>query len=81
MDKVCISCGMPMRNAEDFPNGDTTKDYCVYCARPDGTMKSWDEAVEGMTGFLVSSQGLDKEVAKEMAEKNLAKLPAWKDRK
>lgn len=80
MDKVCISCGMPMRNNEDFPNGDTTLDYCVYCARPDGTMKSWEEAVEGMTAFLVESQGLDKKVARDMAETNLAKLPAWKDR-
>ena len=35
--KLCISCGMPMEKAEDFPFGDTTKDYCVHCARPDGS--------------------------------------------
>jgi Putative zinc ribbon domain len=70
-----------MDKKEDYPNGDESKDYCLYCAKPDGSMKSYDEAIVGMTGFLVQSQGLDETVAKEMAIKGMAKLPAWKDRK
>lgn len=80
MSKVCICCGMPMDKKEDYPNGDETKDYCLHCARPDGSMKSYEEAVTGMTGFMVQSQGIDETVAKEMAIKHLAKMPAWKDR-
>ena len=80
MSKICIACGMPMEKKEDFAMGDMSKDYCKYCAREDGSMKSYEECVDGMTGFLVQSQGFDEGVAREMAKKNLAKLPAWKDR-
>ncbi len=76
--KTCIACGMPMEKAEDFAMGDTGKDYCRYCARPDGTMQSYDEKLESMTGFIVRTQGLDKGVAVEAAKAMMAKLPAWK---
>lgn len=41
--KVCIACGMPMAEPSEFACGDTTKDYCVHCARPDGSMQSFEE--------------------------------------
>ena len=71
---------MPMSKASDYPLEDESKDYCRFCARPDGTMQSYPEKVEGMTEFLIRTQGLDQEAAKQMAIRNLAKLPAWKDR-
>ena len=76
----CISCGMPLRTTEDHAAGDTTKSYCRHCARPDGTMKSYDEALVGMTGFLKQTQGLDDAVAQKTARGMMAKLPAWRDR-
>jgi hypothetical protein len=54
--KICIACGMPMMKTEDFPLGDENKDYCIYCARPDGTMQSYEEKLEGTTDFLVKTQ-------------------------
>ncbi len=80
MDKTCISCGMPMRGKEDYPKGDTTKNYCTYCARPDGSLKSYDEALDGMAAFLVRTQGLDAAVARTTAKSMMAKLPAWSGR-
>jgi len=80
MAKTCIACGMPMEKPEDFALGDETKDWCVHCARPDGSLRSYDEALEGMTGFIVQSQGLDHEAARGVAASMMAKLPAWKDR-
>ncbi|SHH55587.1 Putative zinc ribbon domain-containing protein [Sporobacter termitidis DSM 10068] len=77
--KTCIACGMPMKAAEDFPGGDQSKDYCVYCAREDGTMQSYPEKLEGMTEFLVRTQGLDHGAAHETAVRLMSKLPAWKD--
>lgn len=68
---------MPMEKKEDYPGGDESKDYCVHCAREDGSMKSYDEAVVGMTHFLIQSQGLDEKVANDMAIKHLSKMPAW----
>jgi len=77
--KTCIACGMPMMKAADFALNDEMKDYCVYCARPDGYMQSYEEKLEGMTEFLIRTQGLDKDAAHDTAKRSLAKLPAWKD--
>ncbi|MHB8061146.1 MAG: zinc ribbon domain-containing protein [Ruminiclostridium sp.] len=75
--KTCIACGMPMKEQKDFAMGDEKKDYCIYCARPDGTMQSYEEKLESMTGFIVKTQGLDKDVARNSAKGMMAKLPAW----
>jgi hypothetical protein len=76
----CESCGMPMRTAEDHAGSDVSKAYCRYCARPDGTRKSYDEALVGMTGFLQRTQGIDENAAREMARSTLAQQPAWRTR-
>jgi hypothetical protein len=78
MTKTCISCGMPMEKPQDFPGGDETKDWCVHCARPDGSLKSYDEAITGMTGFIVQSQGLDQDAARIVAANLMAQMPAWR---
>jgi hypothetical protein len=70
---------MPMEKMEEFAMQDESKDYCIYCARPDGSMQSYDEKLESMTGFIVKTQGLDESAAKESAKTMMAKLPAWKD--
>ena len=77
--KSCISCAMPMETIENYPNGDTTKTYCVYCARTDGSMKSWDEVVVGYTAWLQEAQGLDADEAREQAIAALKQCPAWQE--
>ncbi|MDA7026759.1 zinc ribbon domain-containing protein [Bacillus sp. CLL-7-23] len=77
--KICIACGMPMKNREDFAMRDEEKDYCAFCARPDGTMQSYEEKLESMTGFIVKTQGFDNHAACHLAKGMLAKLPAWKN--
>lgn len=76
--KQCIACGMPMQKPEDFAMGDVKKDYCRYCARPDGTMQSYEEKLKSLTGFIVKTQGLDEKTATAAAKAMMAKLPAWK---
>jgi hypothetical protein len=66
-----------MLKPEDFPLGDESKDYCVYCARPDGSMQSYEEKLEGTTDFLMKTQGLEKTAAHSAAVHILKKLPAW----
>jgi hypothetical protein len=78
--KHCIACGMPMNTPADHALGDENKEYCLYCARPDGTMQSYDEKLDGMTGFIMRTQGLDPAVARSTAQAMMAQLPAWKDR-
>jgi len=76
--KNCIACGMPMGKASDFAMGDEQKDYCVHCARPDGTMQSFNEKKESMTGFIIKTQGLAREAAESAALSMMKKLPLWK---
>jgi hypothetical protein len=71
---------MPMSKPEDFAAGDTARDYCRHCARPDGSMQSYREKLESYGAFLVKTQGLDTWAAKTMAKDIMSKLPAWKDR-
>ncbi len=79
--KSCISCGMPMKSKEDYPLADESKDYCVHCAKPDGSMQSYDEKLESMTNFIVKTQGFDRQAANNAARSLMAKLPAWNDQK
>ncbi len=80
MAQHCISCGMPMRTPQEHAGGDESKSYCMHCARPDGSMKSYDEVLAGMTAFLVRTQGFDVEPAQKAAAGMMAALPAWKDK-
>ncbi len=77
MKKLCISCGMPMEKSEDFASQDLSKDYCVHCARPDGSMRSYEEALVGFSAFIVKTQGLDPAAARAAAKNLLAQMPAW----
>lgn len=77
--KVCIACGMPMNEPADFAMGNSEKDYCVHCARPDGSMQSYEEKMDSLTGFIVRTQGLDQGAAKEAARKMMSRLPAWRE--
>lgn len=77
--KMCIACGMPMKDPADFAMGDTGRDYCVHCARPDGTMQSYEEKALSLTAFIVKTQGLDENAARAAARNMMAKLPAWKN--
>jgi hypothetical protein len=79
MDKACISCGMPLNKPEDHAKGDEGKDYCLHCARSDGTLKSYDEALERMTRYTMDTESLAEAAAKESAKKSMAKMPAGKD--
>jgi hypothetical protein len=74
----CIACGMPMRKPEDHPGRDSTKNYCVHCARPDGSMQSYQEKLESFAKFVLRTQGLDEKAARSSAAGIMATLPAWK---
>lgn len=76
--KRCIACGMPMKNPEDFAMGDSDKEYCRYCSRPDGTMQSYEEKLDSFTKFIVRTQGLEDKSANAAAKSMMDKLPAWK---
>lgn len=75
--KNCLSCGMPITKPEDFGGGDPTSIYCVHCADPDGSLKSYDEVFQGMVSFMMMSQNMDREAAERAAKEHMSKMPAW----
>jgi len=80
MSNRCISCGMPLRTPEDHAAADQSRDWCVHCARPDGSMKDYGEVLTGMTQFYVRTQGLDPAVAEATAKQAMSTQPAWRGR-
>jgi len=75
--KNCMSCGMPMAKLEDFGGGNPANIYCVHCSNPDGSLKSYDEALKGMVNFMVMTQNMDRETAEKAAKEHMSKMPAW----
>jgi len=75
--KNCMSCGMPMTKLEDFGGGNPANIYCVHCSNPDGSLKSYDEVLEGMVNFMMMSQNMDREAAGREAKEYMSRMPAW----
>lgn len=74
----CLSCGMPLKQAEDHALGKTDIPYCSHCTNEKGMLKSYEEVRTGMSHYLIHSQGIDPAAAQQMAEAMMMKLPAWK---
>ena len=68
---------MPLTKLEDFGGGNPANIYCVNCANPDGSLKSYDEVLEGMVNFMMMSQNMDRETAEKAAKEYMSKMPAW----
>ena len=75
--KSCMSCGMPMAKPEDFGGGNPENLYCVHCAKPDGSLKGYEEVFEGVVKFMMVSQNLDRRTAESAARAHMAVMPAW----
>jgi len=78
---TCVACGMPMKKKAEFAMGDTNKNYCCHCARPDGSMKSYDEVFKGGVQWAMGEFKISEAEAKKMIEQNMKKQPAWKNKK
>jgi len=79
-NQTCISCGMPIRTGAEAAANDSNKPYCHLCSSDDGTMKSYDEVLAGMTQFMVKTQGLDEGAASKLATEMMSDLPAWAEK-
>jgi hypothetical protein len=58
---------MPLEKPEDYPDGDTSLNYCKHCGTKDG-IHPYKNLVKGMTEFMKQSQGLDEENAQKAAK-------------
>ena len=74
--KTCIACGISMNKPNDFAMGDESKEYCVHCAKADGTMQSYEERLDNISAYIVKTQGFDGDAARPAAKNMMAALPA-----
>ena len=77
MTANCQSCGMPMTKPDDFGGGKPENKYCVHCSQPDGTLKSYDEVLDGMINFMITSRNMERQTADSTAREYLSQMPAW----
>ncbi len=75
--RQCLSCGMSMSRPDDFGGGNPANLYCVHCTKTDGSLKSYDEVLEGMVHFMMASQHMGMDAAESKARVYLAGMPAW----
>lgn len=77
-EKICESCGMPMREKSDFGGGDTANKYCRFCTDEKGKLKDFPDKYEETVRFVMSRTNVDRAVAEKIAAETMAKMPAWK---
>ena len=83
MDKICQSCGMPLREEKYLStnaDGSTNDTYCFYCYKGgefiDGCT-TLEQKMEDCISIAVQS-GVSKERAQDMAKSILPPLGRWK---
>jgi hypothetical protein len=69
-----------MMSPGDYGGGDTENNHCVHCCHPDGSLKSYEDVLEGMVGLMMNTQGLERAAAEGAARDYLATMPAWSSR-
>lgn len=86
MDKICQSCGMPLKEEKYFSsNIDRSRNetYCFYCYKGgkflDGC-NTLQEKIEDSVALAVQS-GIPKQQAEDMAKSILPSLSRWKQDK
>jgi len=79
MEKICESCGMPMKNTEEFGGKNPDNKFCINCTDESGNLKPFNEKVKDMTSFIMKTTDLSFNQAELMAKENMKKMPAWKE--
>ncbi len=84
---LCQSCGMPMRNEEDYgtdAQGKMVSEYCHFCyhdgefTEPGITM---EEMMDRVVDVMVKRLGMQETRARSVAETFIPRLKRWKTQK
>ncbi len=77
--EICESCGMSMKNIEDFGNQNTENKYCKYCTDNQGKLKPYAEKVKDFKNLIMKTNNFGEEQAERMVKESLQQFPAWKN--
>jgi hypothetical protein len=81
--KICQSCGMPMKDPEDFGtnvDGGKNNEYCQYCWQVGEFTAKMElpEFTETQIKIATEKLGMTEEEAREVAEATLPELARWR---
>lgn len=84
MDKICQSCGMPIRSDDMIgtnADGSRNDEYCIFCFEDGGFTfnGSYDDFVEKQVKIAQEKMGLPANKARETANGVLPNLKRWKN--
>ena len=78
-NKICESCGMPMKSIENFGGENSENKYCKHCTDNQGNLKSYNEKIADFKNLIIKTNDFREEQAEKMAKESLKQFPAWKD--
>lgn len=76
-EKICESCGMPMKEISEYGGGNPENKYCCFCTDKDGNLKSYDEKVKDTTRLIMRTNDFGEQQATKMAKEKMKQFPAW----
>lgn len=74
----CGSCGMPMKEPEDFALQNRASIYCSHCTDNNGKLLPYEQILAINIKYYMKSQGISESAAVRLATDLLAMKPAWK---
>ena len=82
-EKYCQSCGMPLKNAEDFgtnADGSKNEDYCSYCYEKGEFTKACtlQEMIDMCVPIMVKEDGMKEDEARKMMNELIPTLSFWR---
>lgn len=76
---ICMVCGKPLIDHNDLAARTPKGNFCKDCVDANGQVKSFETKVSEMAKLLATSTMCSMQEATAKAEKNLRKLPYWKN--
>lgn len=81
--KICQSCGMPLKEEKDFgknADGSNNEEYCCYCFDNGGFIKdeTMEEMIESCIPFMINNECPDRETARAKMMEYIPHLKRWK---
>ncbi|MBU0648008.1 hypothetical protein KJ855_02410 [Patescibacteria group bacterium] len=66
-----------MSKPEDYAQGDTSSQFCLYCVNADGSVKTAAEIFEGGVNFFMQHVSDDRTMAEKVTRKNMNQQSYW----
>jgi hypothetical protein len=82
-EKICQSCGMPLKEEKDFgknADGSKNEEYCCYCF-PNGKFskdETMEQMIESCIPFMLKDGCPDAQTARAEMMKYMPNLKRWK---